>query len=74
MSQPKKTYTCPYCKEEQTTVIEWANILTAFERNLSTKDIKQVDKCDGPEHASWSCPSCGKRLSDGFVRELNIDL
>ena len=70
----KRKYTCPYCNEEQTTIINWANVLVAFEHNLDTKAIKQVDKCDGCEHASWSCPSCGKTLSDGFVRELNIDV
>lgn len=75
MNQPKKRkYTCPYCNEEQTTIIEWANILTAFEHTLGTEAIKQVEKCNGAAHASWGCPSCGKTLSDGFVRELNIDI
>lgn len=57
----KKSYICPFCKEKQTSIIQWQTVSVAYEFDLNKDKSEKVDE-EGGDHESWNCPSCGKEL------------
>ena len=67
-----KKYTCPSCKENQTTAYEWqiASIPCLF--NLEDKKFDDFDFADMivGEDESWNCPNCGEELPEKITEKL----
>jgi len=59
---PKETYTCPYCKKEQTTIIEWQTMSVAQRYDITEKRFEINIDHEGGEHESYNCPTCNEEL------------
>ena len=59
-----KSYTCPFCKHKQTSVIQWQTTSVAHELNLEDKSWQHdVDTVVG-DHECFICPECRKTLDN----------
>ncbi len=71
----KRKYTCPYCKKEQTQVIE-----DRLQRAYYTIDLEddncfsncQLNEYGDIEKVSYYCPECDKKLPKALVNCLNL--
>ncbi len=70
---PKKktSYTCPHCKEKQTSVVMWQTASESWEYDLETKE-GEFTGSEGGDFESWNCPSCGEGLPITLVEDLNL--
>lgn len=69
LAKKVKSFKCPNCSKEQTSVIEWQTMSVGYEHNLTTKDSKEVDSVLG-DFENWTCPSCGKDLPTTMYTEI----
>ena len=67
-----KKYTCPYCKEVQTTAQEWqtASIPNTYDLATGYTDGLNLDDIVLGDVESWSCPNCGEDLPKKITEKL----
>lgn len=67
-----KKYTCPSCKEEQTTTYQWqtASIPYLFDLTLKSFGSMEIDDIIVGDHESWNCPNCGEKLPPKITEKL----
>lgn len=47
MTKKMIVYTCPFCKDVQTSIIQWQTVSVAFEYKLRTGASEEVDRQGG---------------------------
>ena len=68
-----KTYTCPFCNEEQTEVIEWNICSIGYRQNITSKEFggEQINS-DQSDFECYTCPNCGEDLPEDVIKTLNL--